>query len=64
MMFNKRLKVKIDSLESRIEYINVDYREKYYALKGDFDRLVEALHLTRQETHRVEYIKKGGPEQP
>lgn len=63
-MFNKKLKRSVESLSTRIDYLNDESREKYWALRSDLDRLVEALGMTKQETHRVEYVKKGGPEAP
>jgi hypothetical protein len=61
---HRKILAKIEGIEGRLDYEANLYRDRYYKLLGDFDRLVEALKLTRQETHKVEYVRKGGPEKP
>ena len=61
-MFHKKLKQSIKDTNKRIEEVDDRWRNKYYELKADFDNLVAALGMARRETHKVEYIKKGGPE--
>lgn len=63
-MFNKKLKEKIFWLEDRVKYLETNTRDKQWELRGDIDRIAEALGLTKQETHKIEYVKKGGPEKP
>lgn len=63
-MFRKALWKAIDRLGERIDESRNDWRDKYWELRHDHDRLVTALGMTKKETHVVEYIKKDGPEQP
>lgn len=65
-MFGK-LRKKIESLAFSLKCTHDSLerlRDRYWELKGDHDRLVEALGMTKETTHKVEYIRKGGPEKP
>lgn len=63
-MFHKELTRQITALDKRIDNTNETIRDRYYSLRGDLDRLIEALGLVKDERHINRYIKKGGPEEP
>jgi hypothetical protein len=63
-MFHKKIHQRIDRLDDRLDQAENKWRDKYYALQGDFERLLLALGLSRHEVHTVEFIRKGGPEKP
>jgi len=61
-MFNKKVNQRIRDVDKRVEAEGERWRDRYNELRGDFDRLVAALGLVQQVTHKIEYVKKGGPE--
>jgi hypothetical protein len=61
-MFNKKIKSRVERLASTVNDHRSSARDEYWSLRHDIDRLVEALGMTKQETHKIEYVKKGGPE--
>ena len=61
-MFNKKIHKRLDSIRNNLDYATTNWNEKYWGLRSDFDRLIKALNMVRQETHKVEYVKKDGPE--
>lgn len=77
-MFNKKIIQSIENnrqyLQELEQVVNrnhkwrcedyAQFRLELDAMKNDIVLLVNALGLSRHETHTVEYIKKGGPEQP
>ena len=63
MMFIR--KKTIEGMKADIKYLNSAcerLNNKIYKIEGDHQCLLDALGLVRQETHIVEYVKKGGPE--
>ena len=63
----KKLQYIIYDLQTRLNWIDDrTYHPSLINRVGDLEqelkRLVEDLGLVRQETHKIEYIKKGGPE--
>lgn len=63
-MFNKKIQARLKVLDERISYVDNERRDKYYELRHDIDLLVAALGLVKNIVHKVEYVKKGGPEKP
>ena len=70
MLFNKKFKeLQADICDLRIRLGWLDNRANHLSivsrvvdLEQELKRLVEDLGLVRRETHKIEYIKKGGPE--
>ncbi len=70
-MFNKKLRQRVESMGREVGSNYTFHRDEYWKLsrqiddlKSELATLVASLGLSRQETHKVEYVKKGGPEQP
>ena len=71
-MFNRKLKDKVASLEHRIKWLeeelSLEHARSLKSIVWDTERdlkiLAEALGLVKHERpYKVQYIKKGGPEQ-
>ena len=64
MFRSKKILNQIEGISKQVDHMENIWRDRYYQLRGDLDRLVETLGLVKEETHTVRYVKKGGPERP
>ena len=61
-MFLKKLKRELAQEAEYRRDVSNDLHKKYWELRGDIDRLVKALGMTKDYRVINDYIKKGDPE--